>query len=136
MSYISERQYASEMKAIQQMNASREREIKLEKERNKYRFKFKMPSTSKIILFASILMCLQIIFFCENIMMELGDTSALYVLIGIPATMVPIIWAYYAKSKAENTAGGIVYETAMNNTATEQHVEATSEEAASEEITY
>lgn len=127
MSYISERQYASEMKAIQEKNKSKERELKLEKERNKYRFKFKMPSTSKIVLFASILICLQIIFFCESVMIELGDTSALYVLIGIPATMAPIIWAYYAKSKAENTSGGIVYETAMHNAESEQNDEAISE---------
>lgn len=115
MSYISEREYTAQMKALKKMNESKEREIELKKERNKYGFKLKLPSTSKIILFASLLICLQIIFFCERIMVDLGDTSALYVLIGIPAAMAPIIWSYYSKSKAENTMGGIVYEQAMMN---------------------
>ena len=48
-------------------------------------------------------------------MVELKDTSALYVLLGIPAAMAPIIWAYFSKAKAENTKNGIVYETAMRN---------------------
>ena len=35
------------------------------------------------------------------------------VLIGIPATLIPIIWGYYSKAKAENTQGGITYDMAM-----------------------
>lgn len=115
MNYISDRDYNAQMKAIKRMNQSKEREMKLRKEREKYGFKFKMPSTSKIVLFVSLIICLQIIFFCERLMVELKDTSALYVLLGIPAAMAPIIWAYFSKAKAENTKNGIVYETAMRN---------------------
>lgn len=129
MSYISEREYKSRMKSIQEENKSKERELNLKKESEKYKRKFKLPSTSKIVLFVSILVCLQIIYFCENIMTESGDTSALYVLIGIPATMAPIIWAYYGKSKAENTVGGIVYETAMQNQTAGLCVDTISEDA-------
>nr|DAZ82163.1 MAG TPA: hypothetical protein [Caudoviricetes sp.] len=117
MNYISDRDYNAQMKAIKRMNQSKEREMKLRKEREKYGFKLKMPSTSKIVLFVSLVICLQIVFFCERLMVELKDTSALYVLLGIPATMAPIIWAYFSKSKAENTKNGIVYETAMRNQA-------------------
>lgn len=115
MNYISDRDYNAQMKAIKRMNQSKEREIKLREEREKYSFKFKMPSTSKIVLFVSLIICLQIIFFCERLMVELQDTSALYVLLGIPAAMAPIIWAYFSKAKAENTKNGIVYETAMRD---------------------
>lgn len=115
MNYISDRDYNAQMKAIKRMNQSKEREMKLRKEREKYGFKLKMPSTSKIVLFLSLVICLQIIFFCERLMVELKDTSALYVLLGIPAAMAPIIWAYFSKAKAENTKNGIVYETAMRN---------------------
>lgn len=115
MNYISDRDYNAQMKAIKRMNQSKEREMKLREEREKYSFKFKMPSTSKIVLFVSLIICLQIIFFCERLMVELKDTSALYVLLGIPAAMTPIIWAYFSKAKAENTKNGIVYETAMRN---------------------
>lgn len=117
MNYISDRDYNAQMKAIKRMNQSKEREMKLRKEREKYGFKLKMPSTSKIVLFVSLVICLQIVFFCERLMVELEDTSALYVLLGIPAAMAPIIWAYFSKSKAENTKNGIVYETAMRNQA-------------------
>lgn len=117
MNYISDRDYNAQMKAIKRMNQSKEREMKLRKEREKYGFKLKMPSTSKIVLFVSLVICLQIVFFCERLMVELKDTSALYVLLGIPAAMAPIIWAYFSKSKAENTKNGIVYETAMRNQA-------------------
>ena len=75
--------------------------------------KRKSCSTSKLILLGMILLCLQIVFFCEYAMLTLGDTSAMYVLIGIPAALAPIIWGYYGKSKAENVSGGIVYESAM-----------------------
>ena len=37
----------------------------------------------------------------------------MYALIGIPATIIPIVLGYYSKSKAENTAGGITYDMAM-----------------------
>lgn len=117
MNYISEQEYEAQMRRLKKINESREREKKLKEERYKYGFRFKMPSTSKIVLFVSLVICLQIIFFCERLMVELKDTSALYVLLGIPAAMAPIIWAYFSKAKAENTKNGIVYETAMRNQA-------------------
>lgn len=115
MSYMSEREYNARMARIQRENESKERELNLEKERKKYAFKFKMPSTSKIVLFVVFVLCIQILFFCERIMEETGDLSALYVLIGVPVSLVPICLGYYWKSRAENTAGGIVYEAAMGN---------------------
>ena len=107
MNYISDRDYNAQMKAIKRMNQSKERE--------KYSFKFKMPSTSKIVLFVVFVLCLQILFFCEHIMEETGDLSALYVLIGVPVSLVPICLGYYWKSCQENTSGGIIYDTAMRN---------------------
>ena len=47
-------------------------------------------------------------------MVKLQDSSSMYVLIGIPASLIPIILGYFYKSKAENTSGGIVFETAMS----------------------
>lgn len=115
MNYISEREYEAQMRRLKKINESREREKKLKEERDKYGFKFKMPSTSKIVLFVVFILCLQILFFCERIMEETGDLSALYVLIGVPVSLVPICLGYYWKSCQENTSGGIVYDTAMRN---------------------
>lgn len=70
-------------------------------------------TTSKIILFAMILMCFEIIIYCEYAILRLGDASAMYALIGIPAAISPTIISYYMKSKAENTVGGVTYDMAM-----------------------
>lgn len=113
MRRISEKEFEFRMREIKKDNLSKERARKLKEEKQKGMVKHKLPSTSKLILFGMILLCIQIVAFCEYAMMTLGDTSALYVLIGIPAALVPIIWGYYSKSKAENTVGGIVYDTAM-----------------------
>ena len=101
------------MKEIQKENLSKERARKLKDEKRKGKQKRKLPSTSKLILLGMILFCVQIVIFCEYAMMTLYDASSLYVLIGIPAALAPIIWGYYSKSKAENTVGGIVYDTVM-----------------------
>lgn len=81
--------------------------------KNKNKKKSKLPATSKLVLLGVLLICIEIIFFCEYAMLKLSDTSSMYVLIGIPVALAPIIWGYYSKSKAENTTGGIIYETAM-----------------------
>lgn len=110
---ISEKEYNLRMKQIQRENEAKERARKLKEEKRKGKPKRKLPSTSKLILLGMILLCVQIVIFCEYAMMTLYDASSLYVLIGIPAALAPIIWGYYSKSKAENTVGGIVYDTAM-----------------------
>lgn len=119
------------MKEIQRDNLAKERARKLREEKRKGKIKHKLPSTSKLILLGMILLCVQIVIFCEYAMMTLCDTSALYVLIGIPAALAPIIWGYYSKSKAENTAGGIVYDTAMAEM--QMKNEATNESTATDE---
>lgn len=113
MKYISEKDYNTQMRRIKAVNKNKKRLKALKAERRKMYPKFKPPSTSKLILLGVILICLQIVIFCEYVIIKTEDTSAMYALIGIPATLIPIIWAYYSKSKAENTAGGIIFETAM-----------------------
>lgn len=120
MRYISEKEYENRLRRIRLNNISKERKLNLKNEKNKGRQKIKLPSTSKLILLAVLLLNVQIIWFVEKAMMEWGDFSAAYALIGIPATLIPIIWAYYSKSKAENTTGGIVYDMAMAQTLTSE----------------
>ena len=104
--------FERKMKKIQQKNEKVTMKNKLREEKRKGRL-FKLPSTSKLVVLGMFLLVLEIIIFAEVAMMRFGDFSAMYVLIGIPATMIPTIMAYFSKSKSENTAGGIVYETAM-----------------------
>lgn len=113
MGYLTEKEYEVRMSKLKQRNESKERKRKLKEEKRKYFPKLKLPSTSKLILLGAVLLCLQIVIFCEQMMITYGDTSAMYVLIGIPATLIPVIWGYYSKSRAENTVGGITYDMAM-----------------------
>lgn len=113
MGYMSEEEYKARLKLIKTENLTKERKAKLKKEKEKYKTKFKFPSTSKLVLLGVFLFCIEILIFCEYVMIVTGDLSAMYALIGIPATLIPTVMSYYSKSKAENTANGIVYETAI-----------------------
>lgn len=47
-------------------------------------------------------------------MIKFQDLTALYTLIGVPVTLVPVALGYYYKAKSENTIGGVTYETAIH----------------------
>lgn len=78
------------------------------KKKNKKKF-----STSKLILWATFLMCIEIIIFCQYAIIRLEDASSIYALIGAPVAFIPVVIGYFVKSKAENTSGGLVYESTM-----------------------
>lgn len=42
-----------------------------------------------------------------------GDMSAMYALISVPVTLVPIVVGYFHKSRIQNSEGGITYDMAM-----------------------
>lgn len=110
--YLTSREYELELKKIKAQN----RQIKMKRNLKAAKVKrFNIPkiSTSKLILVAVLLLNLQIIYFVEKAIMTYGDLSALYALIAIPATLIPTVWAYFSKAKAENCAGGITYDSAM-----------------------
>lgn len=91
-------------------------------------------STSKVFVVAIFVVALQIIVFSEIFMWHTMDSSALYALIGIAASVAGMsvsLLAYMNKSKAENTQGGIVYDQAMQAynqaTATQDSTQSASE---------
>lgn len=110
--YLTSREYELELKKIKAKNRQIEMKQNLKAAKVK-RFNIPRVSTSKLILVAVLLLNLQIIHFVEKAIMTYGDLSALYALIAIPATLVPTVWAYYAKARAENCTGGITYDSAM-----------------------
>lgn len=111
--YLSEEEFNKRLEKIQKQNEGKERKLKLKEERKKYGFKFKLPSTSKLILLTVFALCIELLVYCEYAMLVLNDASAMYVLIGIPATLIPTIISYYSKAKAENTKDGLIYDKAM-----------------------
>lgn len=110
--YLTKQEYELELKKIKEKN----QQIKMKqnlKAAKVSRFNIPKISTSKLILIAVLLLNLQIIYFVEKAIITYGDLSALYALIAIPATLIPTVWAYFSKAKAENCAGGITYDSAM-----------------------
>lgn len=125
--YLSEIEYDARMQKIRMQNESKIRKNNLKKEKQKYKtkLKIKIPSTSKLVLLGVFFMCFEIIVFCQYAIIVLGDTSAMYALIGVPATLIPTIISYYNKSKAENTGAngeGIVYQSMMNEFMKNNHM--------------
>ena len=112
VTYLTSREYELELKKIKAKNKQIEMKRNL-KAAKVSRFNIPKISTSKLILVAVLLLNLQIIYFVEKAIMTYGDLSALYALIAIPATLIPTVWAYFSKAKAENCAGGITYDSAM-----------------------
>ena len=124
MRYISEKEYNAEMLRIKHENESKALIRKLKAERAKGRQKkSRSISNSKLVLWAMVILvfCIAIWFMYES--HRLCDLSQAYALLGIVASLAPVIFGYYSKSKAENTEGGIVYETAMK----EQEITSNSE---------
>jgi hypothetical protein len=113
MAYMTKSQYDSKLAKLQKRNEDIERRRKLRKERMKHFPKFMLPSTSKIVLIVSALLCLEILAFCQYMIMITGDTNALYAMVGALFTFMPIVIGYFVKSTKENTKNGVVYETTM-----------------------
>lgn len=110
---LTKEEFEKKLAEIQEKNKQKEYRRLLREERKKSRAKFKLPSTSKLILLVAFLLCLEIIIFCEYMMIKTGDLSSLYSMIGVASALIPLCLGYYFKSKAENTAGGITYDMAM-----------------------
>lgn len=108
---MTEKEFNQKLKRIKIENEQREKIRQLKKERWS---NFKLPSTSKLILIAVFVMCIEILIFSQYAMLKFGDLAAMYALIGVPVSLIPIVWKYMDKSKAENTVGGITFETAMH----------------------
>lgn len=121
MKYLSQSKYEKRMAELKKLNeiAKQKNELKAEKNRLK-----KKPTTSKLLLVAVVILCVEIVIFSQYVMIKFQDLTALYTLIGVPVTLVPVALGYYYKAKSENTIGGVTYETAIhqmgveNNTST------------------
>ena len=99
----------------------RMKQIELENLKEEYRQqeedakqkKHKKIPYSKIVMGLLFVLAIQIVAFSEIMMYRTGNLSALYALIGISASLTAGYFGYLSHSKAENTKGGIVYDSAM-----------------------
>ncbi len=114
MTYMTENQYNSELAKIKKRNEGIKRRRKLHEERMRYWPKFVLPSTSKIVLVVSGILCLEILIFCQYMIIKTGDTNALYAMVGALFTFMAVVLGYFVKSTKENTVGGIKYDSVMS----------------------
>lgn len=93
----------AEEQQLRQRVRDRERELGLRHTRKK-------PAWGKAMMAVVYGLCIEIVIYAEVVMWMRFDLSALYALIGVPAAMFGVFWAYAQKSAKENTKGGIVYD--------------------------
>lgn len=110
---MTESRFEKKIKKAKEKNEKLRQKQKLEKIKYKYKQKRKPLSASKMVLLGAVILCVQITIFCEYMMWRTMDLSSMYVLIGIVPSLSGVILGYYLKSKSENTVGGIIFETAM-----------------------
>lgn len=111
--YMTKSKFDTEMQKIQRSNLSRQRKQALRKERMKAWPKIKIPSTSKLVLWAGFFLFVEIIFFCQYLAIKTFDTSPLVAMIGAIGGLISMFHTYSKKSTVENSKNGIIYETAM-----------------------
>lgn len=110
---MTKKQFDVKLANVKRRNEALEYRRLLREERMRYWPKFVLPSTSKIVLIVSALLCVEILAFCQYMILTTGDTNALYAMVGSLFTFMGIVLGYYVKSTRENTKSGIVYETTM-----------------------
>ena len=98
------------MKQIELENLKEE--YRQQEEDAKQKKRKKIPY-SKIVMGLLFVLAIQIVAFSEIMMYRTENLSALYALIGISASLTAGYFGYLSHSKAENTKGGIVYDSAM-----------------------
>lgn len=113
MVYMTKSQFDSKLARARRRNETIEYRRKLREERMKYWPKFILPSTSKIVLIVAAILCVEILFFCQWMIVKTGDTNALYAMVGVITALSSIVIGYFVKSTRQNTVGGITFETAM-----------------------
>lgn len=106
-------QFDAKLAKAKKRNEGIEYRRRLREERMKYWPKFVLPSTSKIVLIVAAVLCVEILFFCQYMILMTGDTNALYAMVGTIATLASVVLGYFVKSTKENTRNGITFETAM-----------------------
>lgn len=106
--YLTSREYELELKKIKAKNRQIEMKRNL-KAAKVSRFNLKKPRTSKMVLWTVIAICIQILWFTEHMATVTGDTSFMYALIAIPASLIPTVLSYMKNSRVEHQMGQFEY---------------------------
>lgn len=108
-----EERHQTRLQRIRQAGERKRLRDELRAERQRYFPPRKWPPTSKLALGYIFASCTAVQLFSMAAMWRFGDLSPLSTLIGATVGEAISYCAYVAKSTKENTAGGIIYDTAM-----------------------
>lgn len=113
---MTKQEYNEKLKQIKEHNKQIEMKRNL-KEAKVKRFQLKKPRTSKMVLWTVIAICIQILWFTEHMATITGDTSFMYALVAIPASLIPTVLSYMKNSRTEHQMGQFEYpiETSSND---------------------
>lgn len=117
MRYMSEKEYTSRMKQVEQMNRSKERKRKLKEAKSKFKTRVKLPSTSKLMAAYLFVILNVVLCYAMVAMWSFQDLTYLGVLITDVAAQVLTYFIYTKKATAENTSAdgtGIKFQAMMN----------------------
>ena len=103
MIYMTKSQFDVKIAKAKRRNETIEYKRRLREERMKYWPKFVLPSTSKIVLIVAAILCVEILFFCQWMIVKTGDTNALYAMVGVITALSSIVIGYFVKSTKQNT---------------------------------
>ena len=101
---MTEQEYKQKEAKIKERNKNITMKRKLHRMK-KSRFKFKKIRTSKKVLWTIIVICLEILFFSEYMALKTEDTSFMYALVAIPASLIPTVLSYMKNSRVEHQMG-------------------------------
>lgn len=105
---MTNQEYECKLKKVKEKNKQIEMKQKLKATKVK-RFNWKKPRTSKMVLWTVIAICIQILWFTEHMATVTGDTSFMYALVAIPASLIPTVLSYMKNSRVEHQMGQFEY---------------------------
>lgn len=108
-----QQKHRAKLRRIRRAGERKRLRDELRAERQKYFPPRKPPTTSKLALAYILISCTVVQVYSMAAMWRMMDLSPLATLIGATVGEAIAYCAYVAKSAKENTAGGIVYDTAL-----------------------
>lgn len=105
--------FERELRRIEVKGRQAMRKRFLKESKKAYKPKTKWPNQSKLGMWYIFISCTVVQIYSMAAMWHFADLSPLYSLIGATVGEGIAYYAYTAKAKAENTAGGIVYENSL-----------------------
>ncbi len=99
---MSDKEYYEKMSRAREISKTRRRKQKLKEVRNEGKRKFKPPTTTKVLLFIVVGLCIEMIIFGQVMSWRTGDAMSISSYLTIGGTLITVGCTYMFKSLKEN----------------------------------